>query len=153
MNSRGLLLAEQTLKILIGLMALGFLIYFLSALYFNNVNSQKSVQAEASIGRILDVVQNGQNDYELVSDITPVGWSLFSFIGEKFPNSCVGQSCVCICDSVFFDFGDNQITECDKNGACAIVSGLGAFNKMEITNPGISVSINKTNEGVVFKQK
>jgi len=154
MNSRGLLLAEETLKIVISLIALGFLVYFLSALYFNNVDGQKQIQAESSIGRLMDVVGNVGSNSELVSEITPAGWSLFAFnFSEKKPNLCGGQACICICDSITFNFADRQIKECDKNGACGEIPNLGYFNEIKISSPGISLLVEKQNGGIFFTKK
>lgn len=149
MNSKGLLLAEETLKIVISLIALGFLIYFLSMLYFNNVGAQEKAMAEASLKRIDDVVGNDLSTVETISEITPAGWSLFYFNSSmQEPNSCFGQSCACICESVFLNFGDRQINECDKKGVCLAIPNLIPFSKIDIASPGISILIEKNNGGI-----
>ena len=46
-NKKGFLLAEETLKMVLAVICIGFLIAFLFALYFNNVNNAKFLQAES----------------------------------------------------------------------------------------------------------
>ena len=52
MDKKGFLLGEETLKIIVAVVCLGFLVYFLSALYFSNANSKEKIQAEETIYRI-----------------------------------------------------------------------------------------------------
>lgn len=148
MNKRAFLLAEETLKIVIALISISFLIYFLTALYFSSVSDQKFKQAEASIGRIIDVVNNELVTVEDVTDITPSGWNLISYVGEKKPNSCAGQNCLCICENMWLDFYDRQLNECSEEGICEIIPTLQDFGEIEISSPSISIEIDKS-KGVV----
>lgn len=152
MRKDGFLLAEETLKIILAVIAIGFLAFFLTNLYFNSVNNQKSVKAEASLERISDVIKNEALTSEVVSDITPPGWSLFSFVEEK-PNTCSGQTCLCICYNIKINFGDRQINECDKKNICEIVPGLEDFGEIKIKKPSTSVEILKLEDRIVIREK
>ena len=120
MNKKGLLLASETLKIVLGVISIGLLLYLLSALYFSNVEGKEFEQAQATMDKISETIEGlvseGMNFN--ITDITPVGWILFSFVqGEVKPNSCVGEKCLCLCDKVI-DVFDRQIKECDNDGIC-----------------------------------
>lgn len=153
MNKRGLLLAEETLKIIIALIAIGFLVYFLTSLYFANVNIQKKQHAAASLERIADVIRNIQSETEDVTDITPPGWYLFSFTDEEEkPNLCSGINCLCICDNVFLGIG-NQAKKCDKKGVCEIVEDLEYFDEIKIKSPAISIEVLKSENKIIVREK
>lgn len=152
MNKRGILLAEETLKIIIALIAIGFLIYFLASLYFANANVQKKQHAAASLERIADVIRNIQNEVENVTDITPPGWYLFSFTDEEKPNLCSSINCLCICDNVFLGIG-NQAKKCDKGGVCEIVEDLESFEEIKIKSPAISIEVLKSENKIIVREK
>jgi len=134
MNKKGFLLAEETLKIILAVIAIAFLIYFLFALYFSNVHAEKLKQAQAvltnsseSIKMKIERVRSTQIA-ETKNIPNPNGWYLFGFVSDPKPNSCVGKNCLCICDKVmvndFLFWDDRQIKECDEKGVCLIVEDL-----------------------------
>jgi len=147
-NKRGFLLAEETLKIVLAVIAISFLIYFLTSLYFAKVNSEKLRQAEAvlkgdSEGSIKMAIYSDKNSTEFHLQ-SPKSWYLFGFVGDGKPNSCAGENCLCICDKVlidtFFGIGNSrQIKECDEDGICLIVQNLKEFDKIKIKQQFISI--------------
>lgn len=150
MDKKGFLLGEETLKIIIAVVCLGFLVYFLGALYMSNSNSKERVQAEETISRISDVVKNKQINLESVEAINPAGWYLFSFVNAQKPNICTGKNCLCICPKSLFL--KNQAIKCDEGG-CLIVEDLNSFEKIKIEKSGVtSIEIDKTN-GVEIRLK
>ena len=62
MNKKGFLLAEETLKIIIALISLGFLVYFLGALYFANQDSKELEQAKASLEFLVKEINDGRKE-------------------------------------------------------------------------------------------
>lgn len=138
-TKRGTLLVNETLKIILAVIVIVFLIYFLVSLYYSKVNLDKLKQAEAilinsesgSIKIVIDRVKEGQGnlggDSEKILVNNPEGWYLFSFLDDKKPNSCAGKNCLCICNNVI-DVYDRQINECDEGGVCLIVSDLRTSN-------------------------
>ena len=153
MNKKGFLLGEEAIKIILAVVVIGFLIYFIAALYFGNLNQQKLEQAKATISEsesgslraVIDRVRiSGASENYLLT--TPKGWNLFAFTSAKKPNLCVGENCLCICDEVSFDsiFGivkDRQISECDDNGACLVVKDFaGGDLSLKIESTTIKIS-------------
>jgi len=159
MNRRGFLLASETLKIVIAVICIGFLIYFLVHLYFTNINQQKSGEAEASLrNKIIPEIQrvDGGAGYKPdgIHIPNPSGWRLMSFVGEeKKPNSCAGENCLCICRNVVLNILDKQIKTCDEKGACGVVSNLKDFTKIKIEKDGVGVLIKKINNWIEISEK
>ena len=149
-NKKGFLLAEETLKIVLAVIAISFLISFLTSLYFAKVNSEKLKQAEAilkgdsegSIKMAINSLEDkNSTEFHLQS---PKGWYLFGFVGDEKPNSCAGENCLCICDKVLIDtfFGigkSRQAKECSDGGTCLFVQNLKEFDKIKIKQQFISI--------------
>ncbi len=137
MRKKGMLLASETLKMVLAIISLGFLIYLLTAIYFSNVNDKKLIEADSVLERISNIIEHSllpEFTNEKVTEITPAGWYIFSFTEGVKPNSCVDLSCFCICDSVWGIplVGNTQAEECDKDGACVIIQNLMEFDEIEI---------------------
>jgi len=142
MDKKGFLLAEETLKILIAVIALVFLVYFLVSLYFAKVNGDKFEQAEALLegsSESFEVIMNNISEGEIKTKevIEPRGWYVFSFAGSEIakPNVCANNNCVCICDDVVWEGlnEDRQQKECSEDGVCLIEESLGEFEEIKIT--------------------
>lgn len=147
-KKRGMLLTEETLKIVIAVIAIGFLVYFLVNLYFTNVGGKKLIEADANLNganQLMDKIQGleegGQVEH-LVQN--PSRWRVMSFVdGEIKPNSCVGENCLCICVNKIRE--KVQASACDEDGVCGIVENLKEFGEIKIGNDGTSVIIRKVN--------
>lgn len=152
-DKRGFLLAEETLKIVVAVVVLVFLIGFLGKLYFAKVNGQRIKEAEASLEKIeLEINSLNEGDLKEIELVNPAGWYLFGFTGsEKKPNSCAGESCICICDDVLINIGSRQITKCDEKGVCNIVKGLQDFDNIKIKSPnkGLTDILIKKEKGFI----
>ena len=98
--------------------------------------------------RIINVVNDELAIVASVTDITPSGWNLISYVGEKKPNSCAGQNCLCICENMWLEFYDRQLNECSEEGICEIIPALQDFGEIEISSPSVSIEIDKS-KGVV----
>ncbi len=102
-NKRGFLLAEETLKIIIAVICIGFLVYFLVALYFNNKNSQDLDQAKSSLNHVDEAITANLNQVEIYN---PKGWVLLSWPYQneaKLPKSCSNlgwTACLCMVDDI-----------------------------------------------------
>ena len=125
---KGFLLAEETLKIVIALIAITFLIYFLVSLYFAKINSAKQEQAnrillesQESLKKTIEGLnENGNREFLLDS---PKGWNFLTFTGNEKPNSCPGEKCACICNNPAIT---TQIKKCEEvnNGVCIAIQNL-----------------------------
>jgi len=124
------------LKIILAVISIGFLVYLLSAIYFNSGDTKKLEQAEATMDRIdsiLDRFDEANFTGEAVTEISPAGWKVFAFVeDETKPNSCSGENCLCICENVVADYLDRQIKRCDDLGVCTIVPNLMEFEEIKI---------------------
>lgn len=160
-NCKAMLLAEETLKTVIAVIAIGFLIYLLVSLYFSNQNVQEQKQAEGTLASINEIIKSSETE-GMINAITPKGWYFFSFTGEIKPNACVGINCVCICSNVL-KIGysswrnseeERQAEECSEDGRCLQISNLEFFEEIEIKDPReelTNIKISKLNEKIVIR--
>ncbi len=150
-DKRGFLLGEETLKMVIAVICIGFLIYLLVAVYFNVTGEQKLKEAVASLNdkllpEINKIISETEFSNAEVHIPNPADWIILSFVGEEEkPNSCVGQNCICICEEVFPDLFDWQINRCDKKGVCSNLANLEKFDRIKITKTGVKVLIKEMN--------
>lgn len=126
-NKRGFLLAEETLKIVIALICIGFLAYFLIALYFSHKDGQNLEFAKASLEHLVQEINSNSPTVEIYN---PKNWVVVTWpsdivtgtdawikkdVKEKsMPDSCTNmdwKTCVCICK-------DRKAEDCDKKGIC-----------------------------------
>lgn len=158
-NKKGFLLSEETLKIVIAVISISFLIYLLTALYFSMTGEQKSKEAEESMRDVLLKEVNrinlgGEFNIQGIYLPNPSGWYIFNFVGEnKKPNLCTEQNCLCICEKVFVEILDRQIKQCDKKGSCIITPNLNSFEKIKIEKNGVWILVQKVNEYLEIKRK
>jgi len=143
MKKKGFLLASEVVKIVLSVISISFLIYLLFSIYYSNIQNQKFQEAKSTIERIKNIIlriDSGKILSEKMTDITPSSWNFFSFVeADRKPNSCAGESCLCICSSVSFDnffwIKNRQINECDEKGVCLVVQKLDKFESFKIEDP------------------
>ncbi|MDD5012155.1 MAG: hypothetical protein PHQ66_00705 [Candidatus Nanoarchaeia archaeon] len=160
-DKRGFLLGEETLKMVIAVICIVFLVYLLVAVYLNVTGQQKLKEAQAIVngehGIIAEINRlnlGGNYSADGLVVPNPADWYVFSFVGDdKKPNSCIQQNCICICENAFPDLFDWQIKRCDEKGVCSNVGNLQKFEKMKIEKAGIIISINKVNEQIIIEKK
>lgn len=150
-NRKGFLLAEETLKIVVAVIVIVFLIYFLVSIYMAKVNGDNLIQAtslltdsEDSLDLIFSSLEDGASRTKDIFE--PRGWYLFGFVNSELkPNSCAGQNCLCICNDVLWEGfkGDAQQKKCDEKGICLIEENLGDFEDIKITGELQIISISK----------
>lgn len=142
-NKKGFLLAEETLKIIIAVIAIGFLIYFLTSIYLKSQESEKLELAKASLEHLISEINLERDEIEIYN---PSGWIIISFpIGQAKPNYCNNlnwENCLCICNEAWNTIRDSGLaTDCDNSGIC-MKSDLKVENeKIKITNPPIKLNI------------
>lgn len=151
-NKKGFLLGEETLKIIIAVISIGFLVVLLTALYYSLTGSEKIKQADASLNNLIlneiKLVDSGQYSEKQVHIPNPSGWIILSFIGDdEKPNSCTGQNCLCICEESI-DLFDWQIKRCHEKGACILISNLNKFDKIKIEKSGVDILIKKIGDEI-----
>jgi hypothetical protein len=134
---RGFLLAEETLKIILAVIAISFLAYFLISLYLSNQDSKNLEFAKASLAHIVEEINSGKTEVEIYN---PKGWHISSW-EEGTPLSCsnIGlDSCLCICD------GKNA-EDCDDKGTC-LESEFSIEGDIKIKDPPITLMIDQVNK-------
>ena len=164
-DKKGFLLGEETVKIIISLIAILILISLLVNLYFNKQKAEKQKQAISAIegqNQIKSTVKDislGQINERTLNIPAPKGWYLFSFTGNDIkPNECRGKNCLCICSNVWkYNYNslwtserERQASECDENGACLVVDKPD-FLKLKDYSPEQEIEILGTN--VLFKKQ
>lgn len=151
-NKGGFLLAEETLKIILAVIAIVFLIYFLGALYFSKINSDKLKKAEALLKESDESIERKIQNLNIINPvdfqlINPNGWHLLGFTTSTRPNSCLGKSCLCICDGIssvsFYALTqsdvERQANKCNEDGTCIIVENLKSFTPIKIDKQWIII--------------
>jgi len=158
-DKRGFELTLKTvLGMVIGVICLLILAGFISRLISGAVNQDEQNARQIMLGEngilaeIRRINAGWQANEQGFFVANPTGWYLFGFAGEEFvktPNMCAGQRCICICQKVAIDTGDNQLKRCDKNAACGIVENLKAFGKIKIEAGGISLLFKQDAEKLI----
>jgi len=132
MNKKGFLLGEETVKIIISLIVIVFLVYFLVSLYLNRTGGKDVEFAEESLELLVESISSEISSVEIYN---PEGAWIFSWPveidgKEIIPNSCLNQgweNCLCICRKkgpyVGLESGSNidfekTREECDSNWVC-----------------------------------
>ncbi len=152
-NKKGMMLAEETLKTVIAVIVIIFLVYFLVSLYFGNLNEERQKSAEAVLERVSEIIKSSNVSGE-VRAIGPAGWTIFSFTELEKPNSCAGKNCLCICDEVI-DVFDRQLKECSDVGRCLAAENLQAFEKIEIkkvTEGTTDIAVKKSENKIIIEE-
>jgi len=129
-NKNAFLLAEETVKIIIAVIAISFLAYFLISLYLTNKTEKDLKFAEASLEHLIEEINAEVPEVEIYN---PEEWDLVSWpYGKILPVSCKNmgwENCLCICNAL--NIGDYAISlipsisvyqktsdKCDKSGFC-----------------------------------
>tara|TARA_Y100000034_G_scaffold9241_1_gene9962 strand:+ start:115 stop:615 length:501 start_codon:yes stop_codon:yes gene_type:complete len=158
-NKKGFLLAEETLKIILAVISIGFLVYFLTALYFANQNSEKLEQAKASLEHLIEGINSEIGEVEIYNPISslipPESWILISFpLNENiFPDKCNEKECLCICDKgTLTSKNDGLAKDCDSIGICMESNFKIKDEKIKIENPPLILQINYGDKIILTKK-
>lgn len=156
-QKNGFLLAEETLKMVIAVIAITFLIYFLVSFYFGRVNAiefekakRNLIDSGESVKKTMENLKEKETR-EIVLD-SPDKWLLLSFTSEPKPNSCAGKNCVCICDKALLR---SQVDVCDKpnEGICVVVENLKQGDaSIQIKTSLTKISVSKINNEIVIRK-
>lgn len=146
MQKKAMILAEETLKIVIAVIVIGFLAFFLASLYYNNQKARELDLAKESLNYFIEQVNIKSQEIELFN---PKGWVLVSFSSSKgtsnMPLSCSNLAwgeCSCICEKSFTTtsnpiYQTDLKDDCDKSGICAEIKEEIVIkeNYLEIESP------------------
>ncbi|MFH1326597.1 MAG: hypothetical protein ABIH59_00530 [archaeon] len=130
MNKHGFLLGEETVKIIIAVIAIMFLVYLLVSIYYNQSKEEDLEMAKTSLEYLKKEINSGSTTVEIYN---PKGWWIASWpIRTVKPKECLGdRGCICICkeydDGELMELGIAQISNwflegiaerCDEEGVC-----------------------------------
>ncbi|MBI4116387.1 hypothetical protein HY449_01445 [Candidatus Pacearchaeota archaeon] len=156
-QKNGFLLAEETLKMVLAVIAITFLIYFLVSFYFGRANAIEFEKAKRTLvdsgESIKKTIENlkEKETREIVLD-SPDKWLLLSFTSELKPKSCT-KNCVCICDEAIIR---KQAEVCDKpnEGICTVVENLKQGDaSIQIKTSLTKISISRINNEIIMQKK
>jgi len=154
-DKKGFLLAEETLKIILSVIAIGFLAYLLFSIYNANKEAKDLELAEASLEHLTAEIDSGSVDIEIYNPTTNNAWYIVGWpvSGEKplYCDNLGWEKCLCICK-----YSSAQIINpsklsrlCDKTGVCtsnsASVNDEGKFY-LQIKEPPLELKINDVKE-------
>lgn len=124
MDKRGILLAEEVVKMIIAIIGIGLLAFLLFSLYNLNKTSNELELAESSLEHLVQELSAERDEIEIFN---PKGWWIVM-------DESSGEENLCICENP---------GECEKAGACT-EKGNGFFvsSAIEIKNPPITLQIN-----------
>lgn len=158
-GKRGFLLAEETLKIILALISISFLIYFLTALYFTSQNSKGLEQAEASLEFLIKEINDGRDEVEIYNPSPSFntlgifrGWKITSWSSNEMPNQCFNlawDNCLCICKT---DLLEDDKEECDEEGICLESPKTINSDVIKIDEIPLKLSI-KYGDGILITKK
>ena len=164
MNKKGNLLAKETLKIVLAVISISFLVFFLVSLYYSYSRNKDLELAEASLKHLVEQINAGAEETEIYN---PINWEIVTFpiSPEKqgvLPEICKVQgweNCICICKS---KKTAGLITSgmCDDEGTCldnSFAIGGKKFMGVEavsipIQNLPLILTINYTDKTISKKQ-
>ena len=141
MNKKGFLLAEETLKIIIGVIAIILLIVFLVALYNNYTGDQFLTQAKSSLTNLVSIVNSGATSSDLYNPTDALLLSFSSSNNGYFPKLCTSNGwakCLCICNN---DIGAATSPTCDESGNGICQQSDFSVNGQTYVGAGIGVSV------------
>lgn len=122
------LLPEETVKIVIAVVGISFLLFMAYSVYGMFKQDSKVEQAKASLERLsfsLEKVEKGESALEEVIIESPDDWWILAWPYKENPNKpeqCKKDYCVCICDIPTVVSQANSLDKCNSGGVCRDVS-------------------------------
>ena len=119
MNNKGLL-PKATLKLILAVISILFLVGFLVSLFISNSRNKDLELAESSLEYLIERVESGVTEVEIWN---PKSWGVASFSFEQggFPDYCSNngwENCICMCGPLGVNVNTAKL-------ACPIVDSHG----------------------------
>ena len=155
-NKRGFLLADETLKIVVAVICIVFLVYILVAVYNANTSDKKIKDARDVLSRIDNItslIKEGETESQDIDN--PSGWHLYSFVEQERPDACLNTNCLCICQKPLIELLKSTAKKCNEDGACLVLPNLAASKiDLKIRDPDNLLFINiKKQNGKIFVEE
>ncbi len=158
-EKRGFLLAEETVKLILAVIAIGFLAYLLFSLYNANKSSKELELAKESLEFLFQEINAEKVEVEIYN---PNGWWIISWPYEGIiPNFCSNlgwKDCVCIISKGILTNTPEDYAEASDEGVCleiskrTIVISIGnEQSPIKIIDPPLKLNINYGDEILITK--
>jgi len=148
MNKNGFLLAEETLKIILAVIAIGFLAYLLFSLYQSAKDSKNFELAKESLQFLTSEINSGKTKVDIYN---PDSWHISTWSSLAGPKTCSNlgwEWCICICK-------ESTAESCDENGICLNnekrLTTLD-FKSIKIEEPPITLDLNYETRKISLEQ-
>jgi type II secretory pathway pseudopilin PulG len=154
-NKKGFLLAEETLKIILAVIALGILAYLLFSIYQANRDSQNLELARESLSFLSQEINSQAVSVEIYN---PKGWTISSWpnngLRPLFCSNLGWESCICICDKTWWHsrpfqaFEKDRLEECNSAAVCLENTESFEIGFIDIKDPPITLNIDYDNKEI-----
>lgn len=156
MNKKGFLLGEETLKIMLAVICIGFLAFLLFSIYGARNDAVNLEFAKESLNFLSQEINAEKISVEIYN---PKGWNIgvwphdvetglpmFKKTESQYPKFCSNlgwEECICICE-------ENNDKSCNNNGICVNNEKNLKINEgnIEIKNPPITLNIDYLNNKI-----
>ena len=160
MEKRGFLLAEETLKIILAVIAIGFLAYLLFSIYSARKESKELELAKSSLEHLVNEINSDATEVDIYN---PSGWWIASWpyqdIKPDFCSNLGWENCICIFPKGLGSIRPESYAESSDNGVCKEVSKRvfvssvkGKQSPIKIEDPPLVLDINYGEEIVITKK-
>ena len=146
-NKKGFLLAEETLKIIVSVIAITFLIYFLTSLYNINQDNRDLELAQTSLEHLIEEVKAESSSVDIYN---PKGWSILSWVEGNNPRSCSNfdwEKCICMCEYPWIKGENRFLKKCDDVGYCLEAENISISDYININEVPLKLNIVYDEEG------
>jgi len=110
-SRKAMFLAEETLKIIIAVIVIGFLIYFIVSLYLSTGGDEELKFAESSVKYMVEQMNLQALEIQIFN---PNDWTITAWRTGDMPLACSSlswENCLCICE-------EGTKESCDESGYC-----------------------------------
>ncbi len=146
-NKKAFLLGEETLKIILAVICIGFLAFLLYSIYNAGKKDKDLELAESSLEHLIKEINAGAEQIEMYN---PEGWWLISWpYDDIIPNSCSNlgwKNCICICNKKNVESCEDSV--CLENNF--VITGEKG-NYIKIEKPPLVLIINHENKAIMKK--
>jgi hypothetical protein len=155
-NKRGFLLGEETIKLILAVVAIIFLVMFVVYLYNNFSQNKELEQAKSSLAHLTSEITAGSIEVQIYN---PKDWGVALFSSkENLPKSCLTagwNSCICICKIGGTSIHTAKLSCLATNTDITCQNNDFTINPIEgilIANPPITLSIDYQTKTIQQKQ-
>jgi hypothetical protein len=166
LNKKGFFLAEETMKILLAVICLLFLVFVLGKMYYSYSIGKEAQQAKdtlAAIEKEVNLVKSGEPREIVIYSPAPGKiegifnwWVLVGFNGAEKPTFCYEKgwnNCLCMCKNSY-GWTNTQKEKCDDDKICVSLSDKKLVTQpIELLDLPMTLSISQDKDNVVSISK